>query len=84
MDVKSAFLNGYLYAEVFVAQPKGFEDLLYPNHVYKLKKGLYGLKQAPRAFYERLMEYLLKGGYTQEGANCTLFIRKSQNEIIVI
>ena len=37
MDVKSAFLNGYLNEEVFVAQPKGFEDSLHPDHVYKLK-----------------------------------------------
>ena len=40
MDVKSALLNGYLNEEVFVAQPKGFEDPIRPNHVYKLKKAL--------------------------------------------
>jgi len=54
MDVKSAFLNGYLNEEVYVEKPKGFIDLSLPNHVYKLKKALYGLKQAPKAWYERL------------------------------
>jgi len=44
MDVKGAFLNGYINEEVFVSQPPGFEDHQHPGHVYKLKKALYGLK----------------------------------------
>jgi len=46
MDVKSAFLNGYINEEVFVSQPLGFEDYKHQKHVYKLNKALYGLKQA--------------------------------------
>jgi hypothetical protein len=38
MDVKSAFLNGYINKEVYVEQPPSFEDDKKPNHVYKLKK----------------------------------------------
>ncbi|GKD77675.1 retrovirus-related pol polyprotein from transposon TNT 1-94, partial [Tanacetum coccineum] len=49
MDVKSAFLNGFINEEVYVAQPPGFIDFEKPNHVYKLKKALYGLKQAPKS-----------------------------------
>ncbi|WJX62480.1 hypothetical protein P8452_47472 [Trifolium repens] len=63
MDVKSAFLNGYLNEEVYVEQPKGFVDPNYPDHVYRLKKALYGLKQAPRAWYERLTKFLVQQGY---------------------
>ncbi|CAM8934384.1 unnamed protein product [Rhodiola kirilowii] len=44
MDVKSTFLNGFLNEEVYVAQPKGFEDPHHPAHVYRLKKAMYGLK----------------------------------------
>ncbi|GJX24679.1 retrovirus-related pol polyprotein from transposon TNT 1-94 [Tanacetum coccineum] len=49
MDVKSAFLNGFINEEVYVAQPPGFIDFEKLNHVYKLKKALYGLKQALKA-----------------------------------
>ncbi|GJX79519.1 retrovirus-related pol polyprotein from transposon TNT 1-94 [Tanacetum coccineum] len=49
MDIKSAFLNGFINEEVYVAQPPGFIDFEKPNHVYKLKKALFGLKQAPKA-----------------------------------
>ena len=44
IDVKSAFLNGFLKEEVYIAQPIGFVDPHFPNHVLYLKKTLYGLK----------------------------------------
>ncbi|CAM8923363.1 unnamed protein product [Rhodiola kirilowii] len=40
MDVKSAFLNEFLNEEVYVAQPKRFEDPHHPASVYHLKKSL--------------------------------------------
>jgi len=63
MDVKSAFLNAVISEEVYVKQPPGFEDLKYPDHVYKLKKSLYGLKQAPRAWYDRLSNFLIENDF---------------------
>nr|GEU75228.1 retrovirus-related Pol polyprotein from transposon TNT 1-94 [Tanacetum cinerariifolium] len=49
MDVKTAFINGPLKEEVYVAQSDGFVDPDHPEKVYRLRKALYGLKQAPRA-----------------------------------
>ncbi|GJT37684.1 retrovirus-related pol polyprotein from transposon TNT 1-94 [Tanacetum coccineum] len=50
MDVKSAFLYDTIEKEVYVCQPPGFEDLQFPNKVYKVEKALYGLHQAPRSW----------------------------------
>ena len=44
MDVKSAFLNGYIKEEVYVEQSPDFEDQKYSDHVFKLTKALYRLK----------------------------------------
>ncbi|KAK1603671.1 hypothetical protein QYE76_027344 [Lolium multiflorum] len=83
MDVKSAFLNGPLHEEVYVKQPPGFEDLNFPNHVYKLDKALYGLKQAPRAWYEHLKELLVDRGFDVGLIDPTLFTKRVNGEIFV-
>nr|GFC56372.1 putative polyprotein [Tanacetum cinerariifolium] len=57
MDVKIAFLNGFLNEEVYVGQPPDFVSKQYPDHVYALDKALYGLKQEPRAWYDVLLQY---------------------------
>ncbi|KAK1680408.1 hypothetical protein QYE76_041256 [Lolium multiflorum] len=83
MDVKSAFLNGHLHEEVYVKQPPGFEDLNFPNHVYKLDKALYGLKQAPRAWYEHLKELLVDHGFDVGLIDPTLFTKRVNGELFV-
>jgi uncharacterized membrane protein YciS (DUF1049 family) len=84
MDVKSAFLNGFINEEVYVSQPPGFTDFEKPNHVYKLKKALYGLKQAPKAWYDRLKTFLVDHKYTMGLADNTLFTKKKGSHIIIV
>lgn len=78
MDVKSAFLNGFINEEVYVAQPPGFTDFEKLNHVYKLKKALYGLKQAPKAWYDWLKTFLIDHKYTMGLVDNTLFTKKNE------
>nr|GEY17794.1 copia protein [Tanacetum cinerariifolium] len=84
MDVKSAFLNGFINEEVYVAQPSGFIDFKKPGHVYKLKKALYGLKQAPKAWCDRLKAFLIKHEYKIEMVDNTLFTKKKTLNLIIV
>lgn len=42
MDVNNAIVNGVM-KEVYMEQPKWFEDSYFHNHIMRLKKALYGL-----------------------------------------
>jgi hypothetical protein len=84
IDVKSAFLNGAIQEEVFVRQPPGFENLKYPNRVYKLSNALYGLKQALQVWYARLKTFLLEHGYVMGSVDKTLFTLKHGNDFLLV
>ncbi|CAI5478185.1 unnamed protein product [Closterium sp. Yama58-4] len=72
LDIVTAFLNGILEEEIFMAQPEGFDDG--SGRVWKLKKALYGLKQAPRQWYMKLREVLEEIGFTPSTADHSLFM----------
>ncbi|CAI7891813.1 unnamed protein product [Closterium sp. NIES-54] len=72
MDVTTAFLNGVLEEEIFLAQPEGLDDG--SGRVLRLKKALYGLKQAPRQWYLKLRGVLEEIGFTPSSADHSLFM----------
>ncbi|CAI7888777.1 unnamed protein product [Closterium sp. NIES-54] len=72
MDVTTAFLNGVLEEEIFMAQPEGFDDG--SGRVVRLKKALYGVKQAPRQWYLKLRGVLEEIGFTPSSAAHSLFM----------
>lgn len=59
-----------------MAQPPGFAEVAYPNHVCKLHKAIYGLKQAPRAWYMELANFLKGSGFKRSIADASLFIHQ--------
>ncbi|GJV04212.1 putative ribonuclease H-like domain-containing protein [Tanacetum coccineum] len=84
MDVKSAFLYGKIEEEVYVCQPRGFEDPEFPDRVYMVEKALYGVHQAPRAWYETLSTYLLDNGFQRGTIDKTLFSKKVKGDILLV
>ncbi|GJY97194.1 retrotransposon protein, putative, ty1-copia subclass [Tanacetum coccineum] len=94
MDVKTAFLNGYLDEDIYMVQPEGFVDPKHPTKVCKLQRSIYGLKQASRSWNKRFDEEIKKFRFTQNldepcvyqkasGSNVT-FLILYVNEIIII
>ncbi|GJT65460.1 retrovirus-related pol polyprotein from transposon TNT 1-94, partial [Tanacetum coccineum] len=84
MDMETAFLNGPLKEEVYVAQPDGFIDLDHLDKVYRLRKALYGLKQAPRAWYNELSNFLISKGFTKGSINPNLFTIRYKEDILLV
>ncbi|KAL0448991.1 UNVERIFIED_CONTAM: hypothetical protein Slati_1455500 [Sesamum latifolium] len=50
MDVKMAFLNGFVEEEIFMDQPEGFTAVGEEQKVCRLQRSIYGLKQASRSW----------------------------------
>ncbi|GJS50757.1 retrotransposon protein, putative, ty1-copia subclass [Tanacetum coccineum] len=65
MDVKTAFLNGYLDVDIYMVQPEGFVDPKHPRKVCKLQRSIYGLQQALRSWNKRFDEEIKKFGFAQ-------------------
>nr|GEY08244.1 putative retrotransposon protein [Tanacetum cinerariifolium] len=79
MDVKTAFLNGYLNEEVYMEQHEGFINPKYPNWVCKLKRSIYGLKKASSIH----MQEKLKLSKSQ-GASTPAELKRMQNVLYAL
>ena len=50
----------------------------------KLQRSLYGLKQSGRIWYNRLSEYLINKGYTNDAIWPCVFIKNTISEFVVL
>ncbi|GJU74095.1 retrotransposon protein, putative, ty1-copia subclass [Tanacetum coccineum] len=94
MNVKIAFLNGYLDEGIYMVQPEGFVDPNHPRKVCKLKRSIYSLKQASRSWNKRFDEEIKRFRFAQNldepcvyqkasGSNVTFFILSVDDMIIM-
>ncbi|WVZ89502.1 hypothetical protein U9M48_035896 [Paspalum notatum var. saurae] len=86
MDVKSAFLNGFIEEEVYVRQLNP-QALSIPNFLIECsscRRLLYGQKQAPWAWYERLRKFLVDQGFQMGSVDKTLFLLKHGKDLLIV
>ena len=84
MDVKNSFLHGDLQEEVYMMQPKGYEDNAHPDFVCRLRKALYGLKQAPRAWSDKIGQYLVTIGFQISNSDFSLYVKRTNRGIVLV
>nr|GEV91351.1 hypothetical protein [Tanacetum cinerariifolium] len=65
MDVKSAFLYGTIYEEVYVMQPPGFQDPKFPDRVYKVEKAM-GISDQTLFIRKHRGDFLLVQVYVED------------------
>ncbi|CAI7806973.1 unnamed protein product [Closterium sp. NIES-53] len=82
MDITTAFLNGIILEELYMLQPEGLDDG--SGRVCRLKKAIYGLKQAPRAWYHKLEETLLAGGFKKSECDHSLFLLQEKEQFLML
>jgi len=82
MDVKNAFLNGYLSEEVYMQPPLGLSSP--PNKVCCLRRALYGLKQAPWAWFAKFNATVSSLSYSISSYYYAVFIRRTDHGIILL
>ncbi|GJS83103.1 retrotransposon protein, putative, ty1-copia subclass [Tanacetum coccineum] len=94
IDVKTAFLNGYLDEDIYMVQPKGFVDPKHHRKVCKLQRSIYGLNQASRSCNKSFDGEIKKFSFAQNldkpcvyqkdsGSNVT-FLILYVNDIIIM
>jgi hypothetical protein len=85
MDVKTAFLNGDLEENVYMAQPKGFVVEGKERMGCRLKKSIYGLKQASRQWYLKFDRTIKNFGFKENiEDNCVYTKFKNGRYIFLI
>nr|GEU96200.1 retrotransposon protein, putative, Ty1-copia subclass [Tanacetum cinerariifolium] len=81
MNVKTAFLNGYLNEDIYMVQPEGFVDSNHPRKVCKLQRSIYGLKQASRSWNKRFDEEIKKFGFAQNLDEPCVYKKASRSNV---
>uniref|UniRef100_A0A2N9H4X0 Integrase catalytic domain-containing protein n=1 Tax=Fagus sylvatica TaxID=28930 RepID=A0A2N9H4X0_FAGSY len=84
MDVKTAFLNGELDEEIYMAQPAGFEVKGHERKVCRLKRSIYGLKQSSRQWYLRFHDSITSFGFEMIEEDHCVYLKRSKRSILIL
>nr|GEX89005.1 putative zinc finger, CCHC-type [Tanacetum cinerariifolium] len=84
MEVKTAFFNGNLHEDVYMAQPQGFKPKGHEHRVCKLKKSIYGIKQASRQWYLKFDEVMKEHNFIKNQVDQCVYLKMSGSNFIIL
>jgi hypothetical protein len=73
-DAKRAFLWGVLKEELYMRQPKGFEEGDWRIQVWRMLRTIYGLKQSAMEWYEEVRAVMTELGFSHCAVDHTVFL----------
>ena len=82
MDVKTAYLNANIDCNIYLQQPKGFEQG--ENKVCHLNKSIYGLKQSGKLWNKLIHAFLTDNSFQRSSVDHCLYYKKDTNICIYI
>jgi len=82
MDVKTAYLNGYLEEEIYMLQPSRFDDGM--GRICRLRRLLYGLKQAGNVWNKAWNKAMEELGYEKLKLDYCCFVRREEEDFSII
>ena len=82
MDVKTAYLNANIDCDIYLQQPKGFEQG--ENKVCHLNKSIYGLKQSGKLWNKLIHAFLTDNSFQRSSVDHCLYYKKDTNVCIYI
>ena len=89
MDVVTTYLYGSLDSDIYIYEGSRWDPNIEKSanrnmYCVELKRSLYGLKQSGRIWYNRLSEYLLQKGYSNNDDCPCVFIKRSSTGFCII
>ncbi|KAK4412129.1 Retrovirus-related Pol polyprotein from transposon TNT 1-94 [Sesamum alatum] len=84
MDVKTAFLNGFVEEEIYMDQPEGFTVAGEEQKVCRLQKSIYGLKQASRRWNIRFDEVIRGYDFIKNESDPCVYKKVSGSSIVFL
>ena len=84
MDVKMAFLNGYLEKDIYMEQLLGFTSSDSDHKVCKLQRSIYGLKQASWSWNTCFNDVIKTFGFIKNEEEWCVFKKVSGSTVVFL